>query len=110
MTKNVSGVVKVGEWAYLCEEHTSEGHCGTEGEMEDDFMTQRASDRRQKQREPSGGGGGMGRGAARAVSSEELLEGSAGAQLGPQDALSPRRGPGMHQHTMSSWGLEGTLI
>lgn len=52
----------------------------------------------------------MGRGAARAVSSEELLEGSAGAQLGPQDALSPRQGPGMHQHTMSSWGLEGTLI
>lgn len=39
MTKNVSGVVKVGEWG---EEHTSEGHCGTEGEMEDDFMTQRA--------------------------------------------------------------------
>lgn len=52
----------------------------------------------------------MGRGAAQAVSSEELLEGSAGAQLGPQDALSPRRGPGMHRHTMSSWGLEGTLI
>lgn len=52
----------------------------------------------------------MGRGAALAVSSEELLEDSAGAQLGPQDALSPRRGLGMHQHTMSSWGSQGTPI
>lgn len=39
-----------------------------------------------------------------------LLEGSAGAQPGSQDPLSPRRGPGMQQHTMSSWGLEGTPI
>lgn len=52
----------------------------------------------------------MGRGVAQAVSSEGLLEGSAGAQPGPQDALSPRRGPGMQQHTMSSRGLEGTPI
>ena len=51
-----------------------------------------------------------GEGAALAVSSEGLLEGSAGARLGPQDALSPRRGPGMHRHTMSSWGSEGTPI
>lgn len=52
----------------------------------------------------------MGRGAALAVSSEGLLEDSAGAQLGPRVALSPRRGPGMHGHTMSSWGSEGTPI
>lgn len=52
----------------------------------------------------------MGRGAALAVSSEGLLEDSAGAQLGPRVALSPRRGPGMHGHTMGSWGSEGTPI
>lgn len=52
----------------------------------------------------------MGRGAALAVSSEGLLEDSAGAQLGPRDALSPRRGLGMHRHTMDSRGSEGTPI
>lgn len=80
------------------------------GETEDDFMTLRGQDQGQEQREPAGGGGGAGRGAARAVSSEGLLEDSAGAQLGPRDALSPRRGPGMRRHTMSSWGSEGAPI
>lgn len=80
------------------------------GEMEDDFMTLRGQDQGQEQRGPGGGGGGVGRGAALAVSSEGLLEDSAGAQLGPRDALSPRRSPGMHRHTMSSWGSEGTPI
>lgn len=73
-------------------------------------MTWRGQDQGQKERGPGGGGGGMGKGAALAVSSEGLLEDSAGAQLGPRDASSPRRGLGMHQHTMSSRGSEGTPI
>lgn len=73
-------------------------------------MTPRGQDEGQEQREPSGGGGGAGRGATLAVSSEGLLEDSAGAQPGPRDALSPRRGPGMRLHTMSSRGSEGTPI
>lgn len=71
-------------------------------------MTLTGQDQEQKGRGP--GGGGMGKVAALAVSSEGLLEDSAGAQLGPRDALSPRRGLGMHQHTMISWGSEGTPI
>lgn len=106
VTKNVSGLVRVSEWAHLW----LRGPVWDRGETEDDFMTLRGQDQGQEQRGAGGGGGGMGRGAAQAVSSEGLLEGSAGARLGPQDPLSPRRGPGMHQHTMSSWGLEGTPI
>lgn len=71
-------------------------------------MTPMAQDLEQKRSGPIGGG--VGSEAARAVSSEGLLEDPAGGQLGPRDAWSPRRSPGMHRHTMSSWGSEGTLI
>lgn len=59
-------------------------------ETADDFMTWIGRDVEQKHRELGGGVSRLGRGSAQAVSSERLLEGSAGAQLGPQDALSPR--------------------
>lgn len=72
-------------------------------------MTPRGRDQGQEQRAGrrwrwSGGGWAL------AVSSEGLLEDSAGARLGPRDALSPRRGLGMRRRTMDSRGSEGTPI
>ena len=106
VTKNVSGQVRVSEWAYLREQCDGEGHCGTEGEMEDDFMTQRGQDQGQEQRGPRRRWcGERGRPSCQ-------LWGAAGRPSGSpawaRGALSPGRSRGMHRHTMSSRGSEGT--